>query len=94
MKGVTVDRGKAVGFELLLSFDDEADLLAVIDAGRELGVNLGVTNAADTRLNARQILVSVTESKSVEDRAFLTAVNQICPQKPSRFVKYGIEYMK
>ncbi|RPG22818.1 MAG: aminotransferase class V-fold PLP-dependent enzyme [Oceanospirillales bacterium TMED33] len=88
MKGITVDRGKAIGFELLLSFDNAADLLAVIDAGRELGVNLGVTNAADTRLNARQILVSVTESKSVEDLvAFITAVNLICPQGASTFRK-------
>ena len=42
-RGVMVDFGKTAGFELLLSFDDEAELSAVIEAGRASGVNLGVT---------------------------------------------------
>ena len=77
MQAVEVDFGNTAGFELLLSFDNEAQLLAAIGAGHQLGVNLGITAAVDPRLSNCQMLVSVTESKTADELvAFVTAVNQ------------------
>ena len=77
MRCVEVDFGNTAGFELLLSFDSEAQLLAAVEAGHGLGVNLGVTSVVDPRLSSCQILVSVTESKAVDELvALVTAVSQ------------------
>lgn len=81
INGVTVDIGKTVGFELLLSFRHEDNLIASIKASRKLRVNMGVTNALDNRLTSRQILVSLTETKTQDDLvSFITAINRACPQ--------------
>lgn len=78
---VKVEFGKTAGFELMLSFGNEAELLSAIKAGRAAGVDLGVTATVDSRLSSRQLLVSITESKTVDDLiSFMTVVNQASPR--------------